>query len=227
MSLNLNPAPQNYKTFPEEGTDKLVKLMPKLIAEGRNPLSVAGLMEARLKHGKDLSDWMDNYFFTGDAVVYHPDGRVKVVTDSEHLRGINSQSELRLGALILHDGVYDTLQGQEFTRSELEKHTGDWLSAKTVKKNPLWKALARDQNLLNEYTDFTFSEAKTRFKYDKNMGVYLSSATGDSPLLRAWYVGKLGLRSDAYGRDDLDIGDGRFVGVSTGGAEASKKSQKN
>ncbi|MBU0894781.1 MAG: hypothetical protein KKB88_05045, partial [Nanoarchaeota archaeon] len=68
---------------------------------------------------------------------------------------------------------------------------------------------------------------KTRFKYDKNMGVYLSSATGDSPLLRAWCVYGLDDGSSANGGGSLDGDGGRFVGVSTGGAEASKKSQKN
>jgi len=222
MALNLNPAPITYKSFPEEGTARNTEQMPKLIAEGRIPLSVAGLMEARLKYGKTLPNWMDNYFDTGDAVVYHPNGNLKIVLDSEHLRKINPQSELRAGALVLPGGVYDTIKGQEFKRSDLEKHTGDWLSAREVKKNPLWKILARDQNLLNEYTDFFFSEAKQRFSYDKNMGLYLDSAS-DVPKLRAWCVDGLEVRSSAYGRGSLDIGSGRLVGVSAGGAEVSKK----
>jgi len=219
MSLNLNPSPQNYKVFPEKGTERAIDLMPKLIAEGRTPLSVAGFMEARLKHGKELSDWMDNWFDMGDAIVYHPNGRVKIVLDSEHLREINPQSELRNGALILPSGTYYVLEGQEFKRSELEKYTGNSLSAKAVKKNPIWKSLARDSNLLNEYTDFIFSQTKERFNYDRNMGIYVNSTSGDSPILRAWYVDRLDYRSNALGRISLDLDYGRFVGVSTRGAK--------
>ncbi len=221
--MDLNPAPQHYKAFPEKGKGRLVKLMPELIAEGRTPLSVSGLMEARLKYGKEKSDWMNNYFFLGDAVVYHPDGRrIKVALDSKHLKEINPQSELRSGALILPDGIYNTIQGQEFKRSELEKYTGNSLTAKAVKKNPLWLALARDQNLLNEYTDFIFREAEARFAYDKNMGLYLDSAS-DVPKLRAWCVNWLEVRSCANGWLSLDVDDGRLVGVSTGGANDFKK----
>ena len=44
------------------------------------------------------------------------------------------------------------------------------------------------------------------------MGVYPDSA-GDVPKLRAWFVGRLGGRSDARGGCNLDNDDGRFVGI--------------
>jgi len=219
MSLNLNPTPQNYKAFEGRNIDK----MPELLAEGRNPLSVSGLMETRLKYGKDLSHWMDNYFDTGDAIVYHPDGRIKVILDSKDLREINPESKLSSGGLILPHGVYDKLQGQEFTRSELDRFTGNSLSAKAVKKNPLWQTLARDQNLLDEYTNFIFSEAKNKFQYKENMGIYVDSTLEDLSILKAWCVSWLDDGSYAGGRFDLGFGKGRFVGVSTGGAKESKK----
>ena len=45
MSLTLNEAPQKFKEF----SGKNVEQMPLLVAEGRTPLSVAGLMQRR-KH---------------------------------------------------------------------------------------------------------------------------------------------------------------------------------
>ncbi|MEK6926405.1 MAG: hypothetical protein AABW50_03955 [Nanoarchaeota archaeon] len=219
MSFQLNPSPKNYKDFYGRNVDQ----MPKLIAEGRTPLSVAGLMEVRLKYGKELRDWMNNYFDTGDGVIYHPDGRIKIVHDSQLIRELSPKSPLKNSALVLEDGVYGSVQGQEFKKSDFEKYTGKKLSAKAVKKNPLWQALARgDQNLLNEYTNFIFSEAKENFKYDKNMGIYLDSA-GDTPKLRAWCVNRLDYRSDADGGFNLVDDLGRFVGVSTEGAVETKK----
>ena len=83
MSLQLTP--EIYKEFYGANVDQ----MPKLLAEARVPLSMAGLLKAKLKYGKDLPAWMNNYFGTGDAVVYHPDGRIKIDIDSENLREIN------------------------------------------------------------------------------------------------------------------------------------------
>lgn len=218
MSLQLNPVPEIYKEFYGRNVDQ----MPKLIAEARVPLSVAGLLEAKLKHGKDLPDWMDSYFDTGDAVVYHPDGRIKIDINSKNLRKINLESWLSGGALILNEEVYNTIQGQEFVKSEIEKYTGKALSKKEVKSNPLWRALVNDQNLLNEATDFIFKEIKDRFGYNENMGLYLRSAS-DAPELRAWYVNRLYDRSDAVGIGSLGVANTRLVGVGTEGAEDSKK----
>ncbi|MEK6917753.1 MAG: hypothetical protein AABW51_02290 [Nanoarchaeota archaeon] len=224
MALTLNESPVTYAEF----YGRNVEQMPKLIADGRTPLSVSGLMKRRLElrklpvNNEVRSSYVDNYFDTGDVVVYHPDGRIKIALDSKELRGINPQSQLRSGALVLPDGVYNTIQGAEFKKSDLEKYTGDLLSARQARKNPLWQTLARDKNLLEEYADFVFKETKDRFSYDKNMGIYLGSAI-DVPTLRAWCVRWLDYGSSAGGVGGLGDVRGRFVGVSAGGAGVSKK----
>lgn len=207
MSLQLNPNPEKYKEFYGRNVDQ----MPKLIADDRIPLSMVGLLEVKLKHGKNLPDWMDNIFNTGDAIISHPNGRIKINTDSENLRKINSEIWLSNGALVLDEGIYDTIQGQEFMRSEIEKYTGKALSKEEVKSNPLWRALVKDQNLLNEATDFIFREAKNRFDYDKNMGLYLRSVS-DALELRSWYITGLYDGSDVVGIGSLGITNSCFVG---------------
>ena len=211
MVLNLNETPQRYKEFYGRNTEQ----MPLLIAEGRVPLSVAGLMQARLDIRNSCEEvkaaWMNNYFDTGDAVVYHPDGRLKVVLDSQHLRGLTPKSELRAGALVLANGKYESLQGQEFTREELREHVGYWLNKKQAKAHPIWGALAGDQGLLDEYVDYIFAEVKERSGYDFAMGVYPDSAV-KTQKMRAWFVGRLGDWSDADGESDLGI-IGRLVGL--------------
>ena len=215
MALKLNevrPTREAYREFYGRNTEQ----MPKLISDGRVPMNVAQLMQKRLdvrNSDADIkSSYLDNYFDTGDAVIYHPDGRVKIVLDSQTLRDITPKSELRSGALVLTEDVYSNLQGEEFKRGKLGK-VDEWLSREAVKSHPVWKVLARDQGLLNDYADFIFAEGKQRFGYDTAMGVFPSSAYGNVPELRAWYVDRLVSRSDAGGGDGLGNVSGRFVGV--------------
>jgi hypothetical protein len=112
MALKLNATREAYQEF----YGKNVQQMPKLIADGRVPMNVSQLMQRRLdvrnSDVKVKSSYMDNYFDTGDAVVYHPDGRVKIVLDSQTLRDMTPESPRSNGALVLASEVYDTLQGE-------------------------------------------------------------------------------------------------------------------
>jgi len=230
MALTLNTTKEAYRAFPEKGTAPNTEQMPKLIADGRIPMNVNILMQRRLDvrntDQKVKSDWMDNYFDTGDAVVYHPNGRVKIVLDSQHLREINPKSALNNGALVLTEDIYNALQGEEFKKDKLGK-TGSPLSKTDVKAHLVWKVLARDQSLLNDYVDYIFAKGKQRFKYDNAMGIYTSSAGGDSPEMREWCVSRLGSRSVAGGRDDLVNGGGRLVGLAPEALGAPSKGIEN
>ena len=232
MALKLNATREAYQGF----YGKKVEQMPKLIADGRVPMNVAQLMQIRLEVRNSDTDvkssYMDNYFDTGDAVVYHPDGRVKIVLDSQTLRDMTSKSPRSNGALILANEVYDTLQGEEFKKGKLGK-VGESLSRKDVKAHPVWKVLAIAQGLLNDYTDFVFGEYQQRFAKDsslddlKLMGIYSSSVNGTAPEMRAWFVYGLGDRSYANGRFGLDDYDGRFVGIAPEALSAPGKGASN
>ena len=175
--LQLNEPAVHYKEFYGRNIDQ----MPNLVAEGRTPLSVSGLMQRRLETRNSSetvrNSWWNNHFDTGDAIAYHPDGRIKVVLDAQSLREINPKSQLSNGALVLPDGLYEKLDGQEFTRKDVQRYVGDWLSSKDAKSNPIWQALARDTKLLNDYVDAVFAQAKEQFSYDKNMVVYVIDAS--------------------------------------------------
>ena len=88
-SLKLNEPVEKFKEFYGRNIDQ----MPELIKEGRAPLSTAGLMKRRLEvltASEDVKGaWWDNYFDTGDAVIYHPDGRFKVVLNAEPMKELN------------------------------------------------------------------------------------------------------------------------------------------
>ena len=211
MALKLNTSPESYKEF--YGAN--VKQMPKLIAEGRVPMNVAQLMQRRLdvRNGPEnvKTAWMDNFYDTGDIVAYHPDGRVKIVLDSPTLREMTPDTQRVGGVLLLTEDAYTALEGEEFKKGKLGK-VDTQLSKKDVKAHPVWKALARDQALLDDYADYIFAEGKQRFGYDTAMEVFPDSA-GSDPKMRAWLVNRLNLRSDVNGRSNLDYNNGRFAGL--------------
>lgn len=212
MSLRLNQTPETFKEF----HGRNIEQMPLLIAEGRIPLSVNGLMQRRLDVRNASNDvesfWMDNYFDTGDTVVYHPDGRVKIVLDSQYLREMTPETQRNSGGLIITPEQYDMMDGLEFKKGELGK-VNDRLLMKDVKSHPVWKVLARDSALLNDYVDYIFAEGKQRFGYNTAMGVYPISAQRNTPEMRAWVVSRLENWSGVVGRFNLGNGVGRFVGV--------------
>ena len=202
----------NYKEFYGRSTEQ----MPILIAEGRTPLSIAGLMRRRLEVLNSSDEvkrfYWDNYFDTGDGIAYHPDGRGKIVLDAQPLRELTPSSQLRNGALVLPSGVYDRLEGVEFSREDLAKYiTGGRLKQGNVKKNRVWQVLARDENLLNDYAKAVFSQLRERYNEDRAMGLYRGSAE-NVPTMRSWYLNRLGSRSNA---DVIHLGFdvGRLVGV--------------
>ena len=214
MALQLNEQVVPYQEFYGPNTAQ----MPLLIKSGRVPMSAAGLMDRRLevrdaKYSPEVrAAWHDNYFETGDGILYHPDGKIKVVPDAQVMRGINSQSKLSDGALVLPAGAYEAAQGAEFTKEDLKRIIKDSLTRDEAKSNPVWRALARNQDRLNAYVDFVFDETKKRFEYNQNMGLYVGSAQKEPTgrLLNLW---RLGSRSDAVGGNHLGIIIGRLVGV--------------
>jgi hypothetical protein len=212
MALKLNTTREAYQEF----YGRNVEQMPMLVADGRVPMSVSGLMQRRLdvrnSDNKVKSAWMDNYFDTGDGVAYHPDGRVKIVLDSQTLREMTIYTQRVGGALLLTEDVYNALEGEEFKKSKLGK-VNEWMSREDVKAHPVWRVLARDQALLNDCADYIFAESKERFGYDTAMGIYPGSCGGDEPEMRALCVSGLEFRSSAYGREDLGSDNGRFVGI--------------
>ena len=206
MALDLNDIIEPYKDFYGRVTEQ----MPLLIAEDRIPLSVAGFMEGRLNSTKPA--WKDYYFFTGDLIAYHPDKKFKIVLDDVNLRKLHAQTQLTPDhALPLEEGLYETLEGEEFLYKDVKKFLDKELSQKEVLQHPVWKAVARNPALLETYVPQMFSEIKQRFNYDENMGMYLDSFD-KVPKARALVLW-LGGRSRLMGGSFLGNDYGRLVGV--------------
>ena len=214
MTLKLNDNVKPFKEF--EGSN--YKQMPKLIAEGRIPLSFAGLMKRKLQVLNGSSEvrdaWYDNYVDTGDGIAYNRSGNVKIELDSPTMRELNPKSAIKSGALVISDYTFDNIQGEEFTSKDIAKYKFNTsLSESEVVEHPFWNALARgDKALLKEYAHAVFKLAKEKHGYDNNMGVYLSSFK-EVPNMRLWLSIGRDSGSGAFGNFNLGSLGGRLVGV--------------
>ena len=123
------------------------------------------------------------------------------------------------------------MQGEEFKKGKLGK-VDERLSKEQAKAHPVWKVLARDQALLNDYVDYIFGEHQARFAKDtpledvRAMEVYPSSAQGNTPDLRAWFVSRLEYRSGA-GVKNVDCDNGRLLGIAPEALSAPGQSASN
>ena len=219
LNLNLLHEGEKYKEFPGRNIDQ----MPVLLASGRVPISVKKLMERRLEvRGVDfgsqyqgtaheasvetvLNAIWTNSVDTGDGVLYHPNRRIRVVTDADFLRKLTPQSKIQNGAVILDDDAWNNAKdAPTFTRDQVAKD----------RFGTVWLALARDDKaLLDEYRKAVTAELKTRHNYTgENMKVWLANAqkvtTG-----RLWYVDWSYGGSNANGDLNFDFNNGRFLGV--------------
>ncbi len=230
MSLQLNIPFDNHKEFYGKTTEQ----MPLLIAEGRSPLSAAGLMRKRLEVlASGVPDdiklvWWDNYFDTGDGAVRNSDGRLKIVSDAQYLRQLSPETVLVDRAVPFSDDVYKGLVGEEFSSQQVERYFNKPLSKSDAKTNPGWIALAMgDKSLLAEIVDATFAQAKERLGYDgKMMGIYQSVVPSEGAAGRLWFVARLVdsiSDSRAGGSGSLDDDGGRLVGVAPEARAAAGK----
>jgi len=210
--MRLNKPVEKFKEFYGKNTEQ----MPKLVAEGRAPLSVAGLMRGRLEYRNSddselHSNWNNNYFDTGDGALYMPDGKLVIAYDATALREMTGQSKTINGALALEGLAQADVEGVIFTKDDLGKMVlGQGLTRNQVENHPMWQTLVReDTNLLRNYADMIFTDNN----YETAMGIFLDSPF-KVPKMRAWFVGRADGRSGASG-DGLDDDNGRLVGVAS------------
>jgi len=220
MSLELNDA-VHFKEFYGPPNEQ----MPLLIADGRIPLSLAGLMRRRLEVLEEgipyavRNAWWDNSFSTGDLFAGHPDGRFKIVLDSPLIRYLNPKTPLYRGAIRLGKTAeeaalfYEGLQGKEFSRKDLEERLNRFLKRDEIKANQVLLELARgDQSLLNDYTDAIFDLLEQKYRRTTGKGICVPEASKRASE-RLWFVGCLRYGSVTDGSFGVDYKYGRLVGV--------------
>ncbi|MBS3107572.1 hypothetical protein J4468_01530 [Candidatus Woesearchaeota archaeon] len=224
MGLQLHQNVEYYKPFPGSNIGQ----MPLLIAEGRLPISVSGLMLRRLQilnqgySEKVKASWLDHCFDTGDGIATHPSEKVKVVLDAQALKQINPQSELYIGgALVLTEKQWKELEGLVLTAKQAKKYFGNRYTEAEVNGNVVYQFLAREKGILKEYSHEMFALMKQRFNYDKAMGLFREVES--VPTMRICKVRGLENMSDVSGGCNLVDSNGLLVGVRQGIVEGDSQ----
>ncbi len=210
---------------------RIIDKMSELVARGYMPISVAGIMDLRndaFKSGEN--EWIQqvcyNRFDSGDGIVYHPDGRIKVVWDSPNLKSLTSNSKLDnftgWSSLNLEkekgtkrfEELPEEMKGVQlvFDPKEIKEFTGKDLREEQVPNNKFWLALARgDENRLGTYVQNVYSEIND----SELMRVIVIDKKPDFEAERLWCLSGLGYNSNVDGDDGspLDFDDGRLIGV--------------
>lgn len=153
-----------------------INTMPKLVQAGYRPLSVYEIAKQRVNAWNSLdknliSMWDVKYFDSGDSIVYHPFGKIKIIYDSKNLRKINKNSKLTdLGSLILPENSFTFLKGEEFSKQQVEMYSKPAFTLNEVIKNPIWQSIFRhDTELLREYANEVFYRSNKQ----RTMGINL------------------------------------------------------
>ena len=141
----------------------LVETMPKLLVQGYTPISISEIVEQKIKawirgDRKLINFWSQNYFTSGDSVMYHSDGRIKIVRNSQTLKNVNQKSILdNDGSLILPEGTFENTNGFEFSKKEVLKYGNKYLKKEKILESPIWIALlGNNKELLRQYTQYVF-----------------------------------------------------------------------
>ncbi|MDP3734537.1 MAG: hypothetical protein Q8R37_04875, partial [Nanoarchaeota archaeon] len=185
---------------------KNVEQMPKLLAEGKEPMSVAHLMEQRLaaRHQgvspAQHDAWWDNYFDNADLWLRHPDKGGKVVPYSAQVlnflqKNLNPETKLVNYAVPLPDGLYEAMEGLELKTADIQRLHSRGYTLKEAKKSEVWRELARTQKRLDNYVGAVVAE--TGRERDL-MNIYFSDAS-NVPTGRLWYVSSRYYVSGALG----------------------------
>jgi hypothetical protein len=211
---SFNKSTEEYKgLIVYEGLNSI--RMQDLSTDRRVPMNFYQVMQQRLEvlskatANKVRDAWWNNYVDTGDGARRHPNGSLKIAYDSSTLRSLTPTSALQRGALLLTPDEYTAGDGPTFTLDEVTQYTGKrHASVDAVVANPIWRALARDdETLLREYAQ-TFVT-----KYGNAMAVW-PPGVQQQPVERLWFAGSLdgSFWRVAGGDYNLD-GFGRLVGV--------------
>ena len=215
MGSNLNCATQPYQVYPEggEATDEYRKLMPLLIEDGLEPVSVYNVFERTANSTAEI--WKNKWIFTGDGFAYHPDGdHFKIDLDSEHLRAVTTESELmpaQYGGLVIPGGVeaYEAIDSPDFSKKGLKELLGRGLAEEEATQMPILLILSHyNPDLIRA----RFNAMREAHGYEEGMGIYLENAQQGVPIMRPVVIDRLENRSYVDGYDNLDYRNGRLVG---------------
>ena len=183
----------------------IYRQMPTMFGAGLIPMAVADFMQASLGSLGSIVD-------TGDAVAQYPNGKVKIVRDSQLIRELSQESTLdKTGALVLEPGVYEAIDEEEFSQETIRRYTGRTSIFGEVLMNPLWKTLARDNKTLRAFASEIFA-CSINYGHQKNMGIQFGQPS-EQPTMRVVRLAYDDGRLTASAYQGLNNPTGHIIGI--------------
>jgi hypothetical protein len=133
--------------------------------QGMRPLKVEELIMARLEAAKQsdkkLGEILNSHTGTIDAILYHPDGRIKLLTNPDAVIPICLKCKSVYDSYELFEGMFEQTPSIEFQTQtpsclldgKYRLNTG--LIEEEVLSHPIWEALVKDRQVLKEYMTLT------------------------------------------------------------------------
>ncbi len=191
---------QPYKRF----YGRIAEQMPLLIAEGRDPASVAYVIGRRMEAPEDVRGTWQLGFDTGDGIAYGKLGDAVIVLDSPNLRELTPETRLNRGGMVLSDKAFEALKKRdgavclsaddkrEAQGKGWKKQGSVWRPVNaTVRK--VWDALGRGRDL-NDYAELVASSSGN----DHVLQLYFDQGNeAHEPIVRPWYLSSINYDSDA------------------------------
>lgn len=198
-----------------------VDQMPRLLEEGKEPMSVAHLMEQRIAVRSegisyDQHDaWWRNYFHNADLWLRHPDKRGKVIPYSAQVlqflqQRMKPETKLVDSAIPLPEGLYESMEGLELKPADIDRLDRQGYNPKEAKQSDVWRELSgRSQTRLDNYVNAVVAETGR----EQNLMEIYFGGVSKVPTGRLWLVYGRNYGSVADGFSNLISDGGRLVGV--------------
>jgi|TARA_B100001964_G_C14253244_1_gene611018 hypothetical protein len=126
---------------------------------------------------------------------------------------VTSGSKVINQAIVLPDGVYEAIDGFELTEKWVEIINNKHLTRENVRYDQIWRFLAGDERLLEQYADAAFDIVEQFFNFEFNMGIVLNDLPEGVPTMRLMTIAGINQWSIAAGATDVDNTNSVLVGV--------------
>lgn len=205
--------------------------LPQILSAGRIPMNSSQLMQRRLEiqgNIKSVGDFWLDYINTSDVGVYNPNGDLKLVHTTDNSGSLTSSGKILMPlvslkhpksveTIVLNEDIYKEIEGEVLKKGTFKTVSQKYLlSRKNAKNDPIWRFLARNQSLLNEYTDFVFNGSKYYGKLDNAMGSCFYDEDGDDFKMTLLSLGNLFLDKSSAGINFSEWNSpfGNLIGIS-------------
>ncbi|MBU0470322.1 MAG: hypothetical protein KKA62_06230 [Nanoarchaeota archaeon] len=147
------------------------EVMPDMIYHDSFPFSISDVMQGVLDQELDLKTMKYGSILTGDAIYYHPDGRIKLVHDDKFLRTVDEEYELYEGGFVVQEELFEESEGQTYLNGCVNFFLNRLQSKREADENPALFFLSRNSKLLRKFNEDAFAQTKGK----KSMGFLVHS----------------------------------------------------